>query len=81
MRRIDGYSRGVSCRSLYHSFFQSVQKASDESEAEFGNSWDLLSSKIKLRFPNRADYVQNRSHVFLQHMNVKSFQYDLQADT
>ncbi|GAB6256304.1 hypothetical protein [Peribacillus sp. N1] len=62
-------------------FFQAVQKASDESEAEFGKSWDLLSSKIKLRFPNRADYVQNRSHVFLQHMNVKSFQYDLQADT
>ncbi|CAH0233213.1 hypothetical protein [Peribacillus sp. Bi134] len=62
-------------------FFRSVQKARDESEAEFGNSWDLLSSKIKLRFPNRADYVQNRSHVFLQHMNVKSFQYDLQADT
>jgi hypothetical protein len=62
-------------------FFRSVQKASDESEAEFGKSWDLLSFKIKLRFLNRAIYVQNRSHVFLQHMNVKSFQYDLQADT
>ncbi|MGE7182781.1 hypothetical protein ACQKKK_02020 [Peribacillus sp. NPDC006672] len=48
-----------------------------ESEAEFGKSWDLLSSEMKLRFPNRADYVQNRSHVFLQHMDVETFQYDI----
>ncbi|MDW7613438.1 hypothetical protein SC499_01545 [Peribacillus simplex] len=48
-----------------------------ESEAEFGKSWDLLSSEMKLRFPNRADYVQNRSHVFLQHMDVETFQYDV----
>ncbi|WP_141992118.1 hypothetical protein [Bacillus sp. B4EP4a] len=48
-----------------------------ESEAEFGKSWDLLSSEMKQRFPDRADYVQNRSHVFLQHMDVKSFQYDV----
>ncbi|RRN69939.1 hypothetical protein EI200_15730 [Peribacillus simplex] len=48
-----------------------------ESGAEFGKSWDLLSSEMKLRFPNRAAYVQNRSHVFLQHMDVETFQYDV----
>lgn len=48
-----------------------------ESKAEFGKSWELLSSEMKQRFPNRADYVQNRSHVFLQHMDVETFQYDV----
>ncbi|MDP1417468.1 hypothetical protein Q8G35_03485 [Peribacillus simplex] len=48
-----------------------------ESEAEFGKSWDLLSSEMKQRFPNQADYVQNRSHVFLRHMEVETFQYDV----
>ncbi|WP_342602376.1 hypothetical protein [Peribacillus sp. FSL E2-0159] len=48
-----------------------------ESEAEFGKSWELLSSEMKQRFPNRADYVQNRSHVFLQHIDVETFQYDV----
>ena len=48
-----------------------------ESEAEFGKSWDLLSAEMKLRFPDRADYVQNRAHVFLQHMDVDTFQYEV----
>ncbi|MFJ7847265.1 hypothetical protein ACIQZM_07575 [Peribacillus sp. NPDC097206] len=48
-----------------------------ESEAEFGKSWDLLSAEMKLRFPVRADYVQNRAHVFLQHMDVETFQYEV----
>ncbi|MGE7779461.1 hypothetical protein ACQKL0_05830 [Peribacillus sp. NPDC097264] len=48
-----------------------------ESEAEFGKSWDLLSAEMKLRFPDRADYVQNRAHVFLQHMDVETFQYEV----
>ncbi|MEK5361858.1 hypothetical protein ACPOM7_02135 [Peribacillus castrilensis] len=47
-----------------------------ESEAEFGKYWELISSEIKQRFPNRADYVQYREHVFLQHMAVQMFQYD-----
>jgi hypothetical protein len=45
-----------------------------ESEAEFGKSWELISSEIKQRFPNRADYVQYREHVFLQHKAVQMFQ-------
>ncbi|MEY9868457.1 hypothetical protein ABIE66_003836 [Peribacillus sp. B2I2] len=48
-----------------------------ESEAEFGKFWELLSSEMKQWFPNRADYVQNRSRVFLQHMEVQTFQYDV----
>lgn len=48
-----------------------------ESGAEFGKSWDLLSSEMKLRFPNRGDYVQNRAHVFMSHMEVETFQYDV----
>jgi hypothetical protein len=44
-----------------------------ESEAEFGKSWELLSVEMKQRFPNRADYVQYREHVFLQHMAVETF--------
>lgn len=48
-----------------------------EREAEFGKSWELLSSEIKQRFPNPADYMeQHRCHVFLQHKAVQMFQYD-----
>lgn len=48
-----------------------------ESEAEFGKSWKLLSAEMKLRFPDRADYVQNRAHVFMQHMEVDTFHYEV----
>ncbi|MBX9954113.1 hypothetical protein H7T43_04195 [Peribacillus simplex] len=47
-----------------------------ESEVEFGKSWELLSSEMKQWFPNPADYVQYREHVFLQHKAVQMFQYD-----
>lgn len=48
-----------------------------ESQADFGMSWDLLHSEMKARFPVRADYVQNKSHVFLQHMDVETFSYQV----
>ncbi|MDP9739993.1 UNVERIFIED_ORG: hypothetical protein QFZ59_001823 [Bacillus sp. B2I3] len=37
---------------------------------------ERLKSVSKLPI-NPADYVQNRSHVFLQHMDVETFQYDV----
>ena len=32
---------------------------------------------MKKKFPNQADYVQNRAHVFLQHMEVTTFTYEV----
>ncbi|WP_199880592.1 hypothetical protein [Bacillus massiliglaciei] len=46
-----------------------------ESNADFSSSYELLHEEMKERFPERAGYVQNKSHVFLQHMEVETFSF------
>ncbi len=48
-----------------------------ESEAVFSKSWEMLHSEMKTKFPSKASYVQDRSHVFLQHMGVATFSYSI----
>ncbi|RFU65817.1 hypothetical protein [Peribacillus glennii] len=48
-----------------------------EAEGEFGQLWDLFHSGMKEKFPNKADYIQNRAHVFMQHMEVETFGFEI----
>lgn len=48
-----------------------------EAEGEFGKSWELFHSEMKEKFPKRGDYIQNRAHVFMQHMEVETFTFEI----
>ncbi|RUQ32863.1 hypothetical protein ELQ35_00825 [Peribacillus cavernae] len=48
-----------------------------EAEGDFGQSWELLHSDMKEKFPNKNAYIQNRSHVFMQHMEVETFKFEI----
>lgn len=73
---------GISLFVFITSFFsdqrQAVKAAEAfyqyEQQADFGNSWELFHSSMKERF-SKGDYIQDRSHVFLQHFGVDTFQY------
>ncbi len=47
-----------------------------EQEAKFSSSWELLHSDMKQRFPVE-NYIQDRSHVFMNHFGVDTFTYSL----
>lgn len=47
-----------------------------EAEGSFDQSWSLFHPDMKIRFP-KANYIQTRSHVFMQHMDVDTFFYKI----
>ncbi|MBA9025552.1 hypothetical protein [Peribacillus huizhouensis] len=47
-----------------------------EAEGSFDQSWTLFHPDMKIRFP-KATYIQTRSHVFMQHMNVETFSFEI----
>jgi hypothetical protein len=65
--------------SLFKSEPERVVKEfySYEAEGEFGKSWGLFHSGMKKKFPKRGDYIQNREHVFMQHMEVDTFTFEV----
>ena len=47
-----------------------------EAEGSFDQSWSLFHPDMKNRFP-KAKYIETRSHVFMQHMNVETFSFEI----
>ncbi|MFC3884653.1 hypothetical protein ACFOU2_14590 [Bacillus songklensis] len=47
-----------------------------EQEGEFGDSWELLHSQMKVKFP-KGPYVQDRAHVFMGHFGAETFSYTI----
>lgn len=47
-----------------------------EAEGSFDQSWSLFHPDMKIRFP-KANYIETRSHVFMQHMNVETFHFEI----
>ncbi|UCZ52839.1 hypothetical protein LGQ02_18975 [Bacillus shivajii] len=47
-----------------------------EQEWDFSSSWNMLHPQMKERF-TRGHYIQDRSHVFMNHFGVDTFSYSL----
>ncbi|MCT2537005.1 hypothetical protein NC661_18475 [Aquibacillus koreensis] len=47
-----------------------------EEEGKFADSWDLFHSQMKSRF-DKAHYIQDRAHVFMNHFGVTTFSFEL----
>ncbi|MBM7095799.1 hypothetical protein JSY36_08535 [Bacillus sp. H-16] len=47
-----------------------------EQEGKFASSWELLHSSMHNRF-SRENYIQDRSHVFINHFGADSFRFIL----
>ncbi|PYZ95891.1 hypothetical protein CR205_16055 [Alteribacter lacisalsi] len=47
-----------------------------EQEGKFSSSWELFHSSMHKRF-TRETYIQDRSHVFINHFGVDTFTFDL----
>ncbi|CAM3782091.1 hypothetical protein [Marinicrinis lubricantis] len=48
-----------------------------EQEGDFANSWELFHSAMKDKF-NKADYIQDRAHVFMNHFGVETFTFEIE---
>lgn len=46
-----------------------------EQEGDFGSSWNLFHSAMKERFSKNA-YVTERSHIYMSHFGVQTFDYE-----
>ncbi|GAE91962.1 hypothetical protein JCM21714_934 [Gracilibacillus boraciitolerans JCM 21714] len=57
--------------NLVDTFYQYEQQGGD-----FSNSWELFHSLMKDKF-NKNSYVQDRSHVFLEHFGVETFKFSV----
>lgn len=47
-----------------------------EQEGKYSSSWELLHSSMHNRFTREA-YIQDRSHVFINHFGVTTFEFTL----
>jgi hypothetical protein len=47
-----------------------------EQEGEFSSSWNLFHSTMKERF-SKGFYIQDRSHVFMNHFGVETFDFTM----
>ncbi|MGG3571950.1 hypothetical protein ABES25_18955 [Bacillus gobiensis] len=47
-----------------------------EQEGDFGSSWNLFHSSMKDRFSKNA-YVTERSHIYMGHFGVQTFDYEI----
>lgn len=47
-----------------------------EQKGEFSSSWEMFHPFMKERF-NKGYYIQDRSHVFMNHFGVETFQFEL----
>ncbi|MEH7224641.1 hypothetical protein V7112_12605 [Bacillus sp. JJ1566] len=55
-------------KELVHSFYKYEQ------DADFGSSWELFHPLMQERF-EKADYIQQRNHVFVGHFGTDTFKY------
>ncbi|TMW72341.1 hypothetical protein [Alteribacter natronophilus] len=49
-----------------------------EQEGKFASSWELFHTDMQSRF-TRESYIQDRSHVFINHFGVDTFEYELSS--
>lgn len=47
-----------------------------EQDGDFGSSWNLFHSSMKERFSKKA-YVTERSHIYMGHFGVQTFDYKI----
>ncbi|RXT02869.1 hypothetical protein [Ammoniphilus sp. CFH 90114] len=47
-----------------------------EQTGDFGSSWELFHPLMKEKF-SKESYIQQRAHVFMQHFDVTTFDYQL----
>jgi hypothetical protein len=72
----------VSAIWFVHSVSQSEQKQvidqfyKHEQKGDFGSSWTLFHSIMKERFSKNA-YVTERSHIYMGHFGVQTFDYQI----
>ncbi|MEH7235287.1 hypothetical protein [Bacillus sp. JJ1562] len=48
-----------------------------EQDADFGSSWELFHPLLQERF-KKADYIQQRNHVFVGHFGTDTFKYTVE---
>ncbi|WP_449537998.1 hypothetical protein [Ferdinandcohnia sp. Marseille-Q9671] len=58
-------------KELVHSFYKYEQ------DADFGSSWELFHPLMQERF-DKADYIQQRNHVFVGHFGTDTFKYTVE---
>lgn len=59
-------------RDLVDSFYKYEQ------DADFGSSWELFHPLMQERF-DKADYIQQRNHVFVGHFGTDTFKYTVET--
>lgn len=47
-----------------------------ERKGDFGSAWEMFHPQMQARF-NKSEYIQRRSHVYMQDFGVKTFDYVL----
>lgn len=47
-----------------------------EQTGDYSNSWELLHSSMKERFP-KGGYIQDRVHVFMGHFGADTFEFEI----
>jgi hypothetical protein len=47
-----------------------------EQDGDFSDSWALFHSQMKNKF-GKAQYIQDRAHIFMNHFGVETFTYDI----
>ena len=63
-------SSGQEAKEAVNAFYQFEQAG------DFSKSWELFHSDMKKQFP-KGSYIQDRSHVFMNHFGVETFAYTL----
>ncbi|WP_026021807.1 hypothetical protein [Bacillus timonensis] len=58
-------------KELVHTFYKYEQNA------DFGSSWELFHPLMQERF-EKADYIQQRNHVFVGHFGTETFKYTVE---
>ncbi|THE11903.1 hypothetical protein E1I69_12875 [Bacillus timonensis] len=58
-------------KELVHSFYKYEQ------DADFGSSWELFHPLMQERF-QKADYIQQRNHVFVGHFGTDTFKFTIE---
>ncbi|TFJ94228.1 hypothetical protein [Lentibacillus salicampi] len=51
-----------------------------EQESDFSDSWEMFHPLMKEKF-DKIDYIQDRSHVFMDHFGVTTFTYTIGETT
>ncbi|WP_099354523.1 hypothetical protein [Fredinandcohnia onubensis] len=58
-------------KEIVHSFY------TFEQDADFGSSWELFHPLMQERF-EKADYIQQRNHVFVGHFGTDTFKFTVE---